>query len=149
MGLSTDKIFFNILRSNTACMETIGGRIYNTVIGKPEEEELNEPVPYVIIMFAGMKNNEGTKDSIYEGPTDTVNIEIELAANDEDELTDIAMDIRRIIYQAMINKEVEGTQLIEDYTFSTKDKTHDYIKPCEAIILEYQCEVTNTLRTYE
>ena len=77
MGLATDKLFYEILHADPELMETVGERIYNTVIGKPEIDELNEPVPYIIVMFAGLTNGDGTKDDIYEAQTDNVNIEIE------------------------------------------------------------------------
>ena len=74
MGIGTDRLFFDILSSDAQFMQRIGGRLYNTVIGKPDIDELNEPVPYAIIMFAGLVNDDGTKDDPFESDTDTVNI---------------------------------------------------------------------------
>ena len=33
MGLATDKLFYEILHADPELMETVGERIYNTVIG--------------------------------------------------------------------------------------------------------------------
>ena len=172
MGLATDKLFYEILLADHELMETVGERIYNTVIGKPEIDELNEPVPYIIVMFAGLTNGDGTKDDIYEAQTDQVNIEIEIAADNVEELTDIAQHIRKVIHRELsylqryaqlrtsdgeILRDSQGhplqvwrgqkmfEQIPYDYHFSTSDKTYVDEKPCYGIILKYACEVTNHL----
>ena len=172
MGLATDKLFYEILHADPELMETVGERIYNTVIGKPEIDELNEPVPYIIVMFAGLTNGDGTKDDIYEAQTDQVNIEIEIAADNVEELTDIAQHIRKVIHRELsylqryaqlrtsdgeILRDSQGhplqvwrgqkmfEQIPYDYHFSTSDKTYVDEKPCYGIILKYACEVTNHL----
>lgn len=173
MGLATDKLFFEILNADPELMEKVGGRLYNTVIGKPEVDEVNEPVPYVIIMFAGLRNNEGTKDDLYESETDTVEIEIEVTANDVEELTEIAHYIRKIIHRemayiqryanlrtsdGMILTDSQGhtlnvqrklndvfTAIPSDYRFSTSDKLYDPYKPCYFMTLKYSCDVANHL----
>ena len=38
MSLITDKVFYNALRSNTALMEQVGGRIESTSIPVPDEQ---------------------------------------------------------------------------------------------------------------
>jgi hypothetical protein len=145
MGLATDKLFYDILKADTELMEAVGDRLYNTVIGKPEVDELNEPVPYIIVMFAGLNNDETTKDDPYESDTDTVNIEIELAADNFDELTDLAKHVRKTIHDAMVEHDGEGLDYPYDYRFSTSDKTYNYMKPCYGIILNYSCSVENHL----
>lgn len=150
MGIGTDRLFFDILRADAQFMQRIGGRLYNTVIGKPDIDELNEDVPYVIIMFAGLVNDEGTKDDPFESDTDTVNIEIELTANDPDELTELAMMIRRIVHKAMtdnMDAEEPDPAMPTDYRFSTSDKTYVYEKPCYVIVLKWSCDIMNSLTT--
>ena len=172
MGLATDMLFYEILHADPELMETVGERIYNTVIGKPEIDELNEPVPYIIVMFAGLTNGNGSKDDIYEAQTDQVNIEIEIAADNVEELTDIAQHIRKVIHRELAYLQIyaqlrtsdgeilrdsqghslqvwKGQNMFEqipyDYHFSTSDKTYVYEKPCYGIILKYACEVENHL----
>ena len=173
MGLATDKLFFEILKADTALMEAIGGRLHNTVIGNPEVDEANEPVPYVIVMFAGLSNDDTTKDDPYEGSTDTVNIEIEVAGNNVEELTDIAKRIRKTIhremtwvqsfaelrdsddftledandFRLMVVRDYDDiySDIPYDYRFSTSDKTYNMMKPCFGMILQYQCSVENEI----
>jgi hypothetical protein len=150
MGIGTDRLFFDILSSDAQFMQRIGGRLYNTVIGKPDIDELNEPVPYAIIMFAGLVNDDGTKDDPFESETDTVNIEIELTANDPDELTELVMMIRSIVHKAMtdnMDSYDPDTAMPTDYRFSTSDKTYVYEKPCYVIVLKWSCDIMNSLTT--
>ena len=172
MGLATDKLFFEILHADSELMKTVEDRLYNTVIDKPEADEMNEPVPYIIVMFAGLENGDGTKDDIYEAPTDHVTIEIEIAAENVEQLTDLACHIRRTIHRELgylqryaqlrtidgeILRDSQGhplqvwkgqqmfAQIPYDYRFSTGDKIYADYNNCYAITLKYQCEVSNHL----
>ena len=80
MSLITDKVFYNALLSSSELTALVGDRIYNTSIAVPDEDLLNEPVPYIIITFDGMQNEGLTKDNSFEGDTDKVQISIEITA---------------------------------------------------------------------
>ena len=84
MSLITDKVFFNALMSNQSLVLKVGSRIENTSIPVPDDQLDNEPVPYIIITFDGLMNDESTKDSSFEGDNDKVQISIEVTANDRE-----------------------------------------------------------------
>lgn len=142
MGLVTDALFFEILQINDTLMSKIGGRLYNTAIPKPDIEADNEPVPYVVISFNGLTNDETTKDDPYEGATDTVQISIEIAANNREELADLTQSIRDIIHDALLESFEENT--IYDYRFTANAVQYDSYKPCYWQLLNYSCSVDNT-----
>ncbi|MBR7125988.1 MAG: hypothetical protein IKC86_05225, partial [Prevotella sp.] len=70
-SLATDSIFIAAIRSDADIMQEIGGRIYSTAIPLPDEDADNVPVPYIIVTFDGLTNDQTTKDSL-EANTDTV-----------------------------------------------------------------------------
>ena len=77
MSLITDAIFVKALRSNAALIaELPAGDVYNTSIALPDEDADNAPLPYVIVSFDGLNNQDTTKDNDYNGLTDTVTIGI-------------------------------------------------------------------------
>ena len=89
MSLITDKVFYQALLSNQSLVDQVGGRIESTSIPVPDEELLNEPVPFIIITYDGMQNDGFTKDNSYEGDTDHVQISIEVTAENREQLGDL------------------------------------------------------------
>ena len=89
MSLGTDIIFVKALRSNPDLMAKLAAHdVYDTSIEVPDEEFLNVAIPYIIITFDGLTNQDGTKDDEFEGDTDTVNIGIEITAKTKQEVID-------------------------------------------------------------
>lgn len=145
MSLITDKVFFNALKGSATLEEYVGDRIYNTSIDTPDEDLLNEPVPYIIITFDGMQNEGITKDSSYEGDTDRVQIGIEITAETREQLGDIAETVRATILSYFENTEDtdDDFDLIPvDYTLSSGPISYDSLKPCFWQVLSYNCDTT-------
>lgn len=97
MSLITDQVFYNALRQNADLMAMVGGRIENTSIPVPDDDLLNQPLPYIIITYDGMQNDGFTKDDDYEGDTDKVQIGIEAAASDRETLGEIMKSVRETV----------------------------------------------------
>lgn len=173
MGLLTDEIFFEALKADSAFMQAIGNRLYGTAIPVPDDKLDNVPVPYCIITYDGMNNQDTTKDDPYEGGMDVVNIGIELTAKTRKELGQLANQVRRIIhdqfawakryaelrdsldealetdddFHLMVMREYDDifNDIPWSYTFSADALQYDSWKPCYWQTLRYQCSVTNTL----
>ena len=176
MSLLTDRIFFDALSADTELMTAIGNRLYCTSIPVPDLQADNTPVPYVIITFDGLNNQDTTKDDPFEGGTDQVNIGIEVAANDRLQLAELTQKIRRIIHEDFSYQwryeelQANGERLVtsngfllrvlkdfdkmvrqmpQDYTFTADAVQYDSMKPCYWQVLHYQCDMYNTLTDYE
>lgn len=139
MSLATDSIFIAAIQSNPALMERIGGRLYGTAIPLPDEDADNVPVPYVIVTFNGLNNQNETKDDVYESNYDTVNIGVEVTGETIDDLHELTQAVRDTI----LNYFRENKTAVTDYTFSADAIQYDSLKPCYWQILRYQCEVYN------
>lgn len=143
MSLLTDIIFVKALRSNEALLAKLPAKdIYNTSIPVPDEQLLNAPIPYVIVSFDGLTNDDSTKDN-GEGNTDRVQIGIEVVARTRPELGELVTDIRRTIreYFEDADPEDEDYELIPtDYLFSAQAVVYDPDKPAYAQVLSYQCD---------
>ena len=86
-----------------------------------------------------------TKDSSYEGLTDTVTIGIEIAAETRPQLAALAIMVRQTIaaYFAEHVQDVqdEDYELIPNaYTISAQGVQYDSLKPCFWQRLSYQCD---------
>jgi len=149
MSLATDSIFITALQSNSDLMEALGydaqtgepARLYCTAIPLPDEDADNVPVPYVIVTFDGLTNDQGTKDDRYESEYDTVNIGVEVTARNINELHDLTQMVRDTILSYLR----ENDTAIMDYNFAAQQIQFDSLKPCYWQVLTYQCDVENHL----
>ena len=149
MSLATDSIFITALQSNSELLEALGydpetgenARLYCTAIPLPDEDADNVPVPYVIVTFDGLTNDQGTKDDRYESEYDTVNIGVEVIARNINELHELTQMVRDTILSYLR----ENDTAIMDYNFAAQQIQFDSLKPCYWQMLTYQCEVENHL----
>jgi hypothetical protein len=148
MSLATDSIFITALQSNSELLEALGydpetgenARLYCTAIPLPDEDADNVPVPYVIVTFDGLTNDQGTKDDRYESEYDTVNIGVEVIARNINELHNLTQMVRDTILSYLR----ENDTAIMDYNFAAQQIQFDSLKPCYWQVLTYQCDVNNT-----
>ena len=147
MSLLTDIIFVKALRSTPQLLAKLAaGDVYNTTIPVPDEELINAPIPYVIVAFNGLTNGDQTKDSLYEGSTDRVQISIEVVAPTRPQLGELVSIIRQTVRGYFENAQPtdEDYALIPiDYDFSADKVMYDEFKPAYGQVLNYQCEVQN------
>ncbi len=149
MSLATDSIFITALQSNSDLLEELGydaqtgepARLYCTAIPLPDEDAENVPVPYVIVTFDGLNNDQGTKDDRYESEYDTVNIGVEVTARNINELHELTQTVRDTILSYLR----ENDTAIMDYNFAAQQIQFDSLKPCYWQVLTYQCDVENHL----
>lgn len=143
MSLQTDIIFVKALQSNAGLMEQLpDGDVHNTAIALPDVDLDNAQVPYVIVEFLSLSNEDTTKDG-YEGDTDRVQIGIEVAARTRAELCQLTMEIRRTIREYFENIDTgdEDANLVPlDYQFTAQGVVYDADKPCYWQVLNYQCD---------
>lgn len=119
-------------------MATIGNRLYGTAIPVPEEDIVNEPIPYLIVMFDGLNNEGQTKDNPFEGDSDVVNISVLATAKTLDALHGLTAMVREVIKTYLTENDTE----VEDYVFSADAIQYDDLKPCYLQVLRYQCDTT-------
>ena len=141
MSLATDTIFIQALQSNPTLMSYLSEgseqpRLYGTAIPMPDEDADNTPVPYIIVTFDGLSNDDTTKDDPYESDEDRVNIGIELTAKNLEELHNLSQTVRDTIYQYMMENKTD----VDDYTFTAQAIQYDSMKPCYWQVLNYQCD---------
>ena len=154
MSLATDSIFVSALQSNSELLEKLTEyiddddniqydetpRLYGTAIGLPDDDADNVPVPYVIVTFDGLTNDQGTKDDRYESEYDTVNIGVEVTAKTLDDLHTLTQMVRDTILSYLRANDTA----IQDYQFAAQQIQYDCLKPCYWQVLTYQCDVINT-----
>ena len=120
-------------------------RIYNTSIPVPDEDLDNVPVPYIIVTFDGLTNDQSTKDD-YEGDTDTVTVSIEATATTRKQLAKLMTMIRDAVHNYFVNytppedEDDMSNEVPIDYLLSASEVSYDAWKPCVFQVLTYQCD---------
>lgn len=149
MSLLTDIAFISALRQDVVLLGMLqAGDVYNTSIALPDENLDNAPLPYIIVSYDGMVNDQQTKDDL-EGPTDTVDVTIEIAAKTRRDLGIIAARVRKTVHD-FFSEKWNGTidddlaELIpDDYQLTASGVQYDSLKPCYWQTLGYQCDTKN------
>lgn len=149
MSLLTDIAFISALQQDEVLLGMLqAGDVYNTSIALPDENLDNAPLPYIIVSYDGMVNDQQTKDDL-EGPTDTVDVTIEIAAKTRRELGIIAARVRKTVHD-FFSQKWDGTidddlaELIpDDYQLTASGVQYDSLKPCYWQTLGYQCDTKN------
>ena len=150
MSLATDSIFITALQSSPELMETITvyvskgvehrsehPRLYGTAIPLPEEEADNVPVPYLIVTFDGLNNDQTTKDDPYESDYDQVQIGIEATAPTLEALHTLTQKVREVVHSYFVEHETQ----VSGYQFRAEPIIYDEWKPGYGQVLRYQCDV--------
>ena len=144
MSLITDKVFFNALCSSSELMDMTDGRIENTTFPVPDIELLNVPVPYIIVTFDGLQNEGYTKDNNFEGHNDKVQVSIEVAAENRDQLAELMPKVRQVIidyFEDTTNHATDDYELVPtNYTLTAGQIAYDSQKPCFYQTLTYNCD---------
>ena len=153
MSLATDSIFVTALQSNSELLEKLTEyidddgnvqydetpRLYGTAIGLPDDDADNVPVPYIIVTFNGLTNDQGTKDDRYESRYDKVEIGVEVTAKTLDDLHVLTEMVRDTILSYLRSR----TTAVDDYLFTAEGIQYDSMKPCYWQMLRYQCDTIN------
>jgi len=150
MSLQTDSIFIAAIQSSPELMEAITTyvskgvehrsehpRLYGTAIPMPEEDADNVPVPYLIVTFDGLNNDQTTKDDPYESDYDQVQIGIEAAAPTLEALHTLTQQVREVVHTYFVEHETQ----VSGYQFRAEPIIYDEWKPGYGQVLRYQCDV--------
>ena len=127
------------IQSDASLMQKIGGRIYGTSIPLPDEDADNVDVPYIIVTFNGLTNDQGTKDDRYESRYDKVEIGVEVTAKTLDDLHVLTEMVRDTILSYLRSR----TTAVDDYLITAEGIQYDSMKPCYWQVLRYQCDTIN------
>lgn len=146
MSLQTDIIFVKALKSNSELMESLPAHdVYNPAIRMPDKDAANASIPYIIVRYDGMQNQDETKDDDFEGGTDMVYICITLCAFSRAGLGEMAETVRSTIrdyFRAHRGDDSDADfELIPDsMELTASDVRYDPEKPCVWQELTYICD---------
>ena len=136
-----DEIIYDAICADAALMEAIGNRVVSTCFEIPPTDEDNTPLPNIIITFDGFQNLEDTKDDLWEGSDDRVQVGVDVAASSPDEVKQIVRKVRKAVETYIGMLYTQGEVIPELESLSSDGIAWDWMKPCYYQRLNYQCVI--------
>lgn len=139
-----DEIIYDAIRADEALMTAIGGRVVSTCFEVSPDETDNTPLPNIIVEYDGFQNQDTTKDSVWEGEDDEVQVTVDIAAKSPNEVKDLVRMVRRAVSRYIIGMYENHEVIPELDKLSSDGLQWDWMRPCYYQKLTYNCSTKST-----
>lgn len=139
-----DEIIYDAIRADAALMTAIGGRVVSTCFEVSPDETDNTPLPNIIVTDDGFQNQDTTKDSVWEGEDDEVQVTVDIAAKSPNEVKDLVRMVRRAVSRYIIGMYENHEVIPELDKLSSDGLQWDWMRPCYYQKLTYNCAIKST-----
>lgn len=139
-----DEIIYDAIQADAALMTAIDGRVVSTCFEVSTDETDNTPLPNIIVTDDGFRNQDTTKDSVWEGEDDEVQVTVDIAAKSPNEVKDLVRMVRRAVSRYVIGMYGNHEAIPELDNLSSDGLQWDWMRPCYYQKLTYNCAIKST-----
>ena len=139
-----DEIIYDAIQADAALMTAIDGRVVSTCFEVSPDETDNTPLPNIIVTDDGFQNQDTTKDSVWEGEDDEVQVTVDIAAKSPNEVKDLVRMVRRAVSRYIIGMYKNREVVPELDKLSSDGLQWDWMRPCYYQKLTYNCSIKST-----
>lgn len=139
-----DEIIYDAIQADAALMTAIDGRVVSTCFEVSPDETDNTPLPNIIVTDDGFQNQDTTKDSVWEGEDDEVQVTVDIAAKSPNEVKDLVRMVRRAVSRYIIGMYGNHEAIPELDKLSSDGLQWDWMRPCYYQKLTYNCSIKST-----
>lgn len=139
-----DEIIYDAIQADAALMTAIDGRVVSTCFEVSPDETDNTPLPNIIVTSDGFQNQDTTKDSVWEGEDDEVQVTVDIAAKSPNEVKDLVRMVRRAVSRYIIEMYKNHEVVPELDKLSSDGLQWDWMRPCYYQKLTYNCAIKST-----
>lgn len=125
------------LTSSSEIRELVSDRIFNTA--RPEKEEQEDNIPYIIVTYEGMVPANENKDS-YSGSSDEERVNVLCVAEDRASLAALVNRARLEINETLDSADCAIAYRIAYFSESATAILYDWTVPCVYQSLQYTIE---------
>lgn len=125
-----DEIIYDAIVADETLVSLTEGRIVSTCFEVPPDAEDDTGVPYIIVIDAGFQNNQATKDEVWEADEDTVQVNIEIAAESPKAVKSLVKQVRQAIENHIVSLSNFGEDTPQLERLSSEGIAWDWTKPC-------------------
>lgn len=137
-----DDIIYDAILADELIMQEIGDRnlVRSTCFPVPSNKEDNTPIPNILIIYNGAQNNISSKDCVWEGTEDTVDVSVSVAHATPNLVKSLLRKVRIAVNKHMVSLYNQGETIPELNTLTIDTLMWDELKPCYYQEINYQCE---------
>ena len=139
-----DEIIYDAIQADAALMTAIDGRVVSTCFEVSPDEKDNTPLPNIIVTDDGFQNQDTTKDSVWEGEDDEVQVTVDIAAKSPNEVKDLVRMVRRAVSRYIIGMYENHEVVPELDKLSSDGLQWDWMRPCYYQKLTFNCSIKST-----
>ena len=139
-----DEIIYDAIQADEALMAATGGRVASTCFEVSPDETDNTPLPNIIVEDDGFQNQDTTKDSVWEGGDDEVQVTVDIAAKSPNEVKDLVCMVRRAVSRYIIGMYENHEVVPELNKLSSDGLQWDWMRPCYYQKLTFNCSIKST-----
>ena len=139
-----DEIIYDAILADAALMTAIGERVVSTCFEVSPDEKDNTPLPNIIVTDDGFQNQDTTKDSVWEGEDDEVQVTVDIAAKSPNEVKDLVRMVRRAVSRYIIGMYENHEMVPELDKLSSDGLQWDWMRPCYYQKLTFNCSIKST-----
>lgn len=115
-------------------------RIFNTA--RPENEEKEDNIPYIVVTYEGMQNSDENKDYA-QGITDVERVNVLCVAPDRVQLADLINKSRNAINKYLESEDCHKEFNTDDFSEAATAVMYDWTVPCVYQSLQYTVYTSN------
>ena len=138
---TVDEIIYDAILASEGITDIVGDRVVSTCFEVPPEVLDNTLVPNIIVTFDGFQNQTTTKDTVWEGEEDRVQVGVDIAAGSPGEVKHLVRMVRTAVESHVVALYQQGEDTPELEALSSDGIAWDWMKPCYYQKLNYQCLV--------
>lgn len=142
--IDLDEILYNALTADTAIQQAVQGRVKSTCFEVAPDEQDNTPMPCIIVMDDGLRNQSSTKDTEWEGMEDNVQASIEVDAESPKAVKRLIKLCRKAVANYIQQMQEDGEDIPYLDNLQVDGLAWDWMKPCYHQTLIYQCIIENS-----
>lgn len=140
-----DEIIYDAICADAALMEAIGSRVVSTCFEVSPDEKDNTQLPNIIVTDDGFHNQDVTKDSVWEGGDDLVQVTVDIAATSPKDVKHLVRMVRRAVSRYIVQMYTEDAHSVPELENLSSDGLQwDWMRPCYYQKLTYQCSIKST-----
>lgn len=143
--MQVDKIIYDAIKADETLTGIVGSRVVSTCFEVPPDELDNTQTPNIIVMDDGFQNQTPTKDYVWEGGEDRVQVSVEVAADSPSEVKNIVRLVRKAVetYVSAMYASGSDTPMLD--ALHSDGLAWDWMKPCYYQRLTYQCTIKSDI----
>ena len=141
MAKELTDILLAAIEANPELVAVTGGRVYDTANEVPPFTDDNTPTPFFVVTDRGTRNEQGSKDYLWEGDIDHCSASIIICGKTPSEVRRLRRKVRKAVEDYIVGMANKGEEIPTLTASSTEGVAWDDLKPCYNDAITYQCDM--------